>query len=196
MKRPYELTYIVRIDTSNEGLDGQIQQVQSWITEGQQGRILREEVWGRRKLAYEIEHQSEGFYIHYLAAIETSVLPELEQNLKLAPDVLRYLIVRVEESEIDPALLAEPAETETTKTAVEGTSTEEASAEAITPEEATAADAAPNAGDTPPTEAETAANAADVVDEASTADATDATAEDAEATTREEAAPEEGKDDD
>ena len=195
MKRPYELTYIVRIDTSNEGLDGQIQQVQSWITEGQQGRILREEVWGRRKLAYEIEHQSEGFYIHYLAAIETSVLPELEQNLKLAPDVLRYLIVRVEESEIDPALLAEPVETETTKTAVEGTSTEEASAEDASAE-ATAEDAAPNAGDAPPTEAETAVNAADVVDEASAADATDAIAEDAEATTREEPAPEEGKDDD
>ncbi|MCY3935501.1 MAG: 30S ribosomal protein S6 [Chloroflexi bacterium] len=195
MKRPYELTYIVRIDTSNEGLDGQIQQVQSWITEGQQGRILREEVWGRRKLAYEIEHQSEGFYIHYLAAIETSVLPELEQNLKLAPDVLRYLIVRVEESEIDPALLAEPADTAPIETAAEGTSTEEASAEDASAE-ATAEDAAPNASDTPPTEAETAANAADVVDEASAADATDAIAEDAEATTREEPAPEEGKDDD
>ena len=100
MKRLYELTYIVRIDTSAEVMDEQVQQVQGWISEEGQGRILREEIWGRRKLAYHIEHQNEGYYIHYLTELETDMLPELEQNLKLAPDILRYLFVRVDETEI------------------------------------------------------------------------------------------------
>ena len=102
MKRLYELTYIVRIDTSAEVMDEQVQQVQGWIAEEGQGRILREEIWGRRKLAYHIEHQNEGYYIHYLTELETDMLPELEQNLKLAPDILRYLFVRVDETEIGP----------------------------------------------------------------------------------------------
>lgn len=96
MRRPYELTFIVRINTSAEVMDEQVQQVQTWLTEDGQGRILKEEIWGRRKLAYDIDHQNEGYYVHYLVELETSILPELEQNLKLAPDILRYLIVRGE----------------------------------------------------------------------------------------------------
>lgn len=144
MKRPYELTYIVRIDSSNEGLDGQIRQVHGWITEEDQGRILREEVWGRRKLAYEIEHQSEGFYIHYLAEIETSVLPELEQNLELAPDILRYLIVRAEEAEIEA--FAQPEAAETAATGSEDASADGATA-ADEVNEASEGDAATTTGE-------------------------------------------------
>ena len=110
MKRLYELTYIVRIDTSAEVMDEQVQQVKGWISEEGQGRILREEIWGRRKLAYHIEHQNEGYYIHYLAELETDMLPELEQNLKLAPDILRYLFVRVDETEIGTLEEAEAEE--------------------------------------------------------------------------------------
>ena len=111
MKRHYELTYIIRIDTSAEVMNEQVQQVQGWISEEGQGRILREEIWGRRKLAYHIEHQNEGFYIHYLTELETDMLPELQQNLKLAPDILRYLFVRVDDAEIGASEEAEAEET-------------------------------------------------------------------------------------
>ena len=96
MRRPYELTFIVRINTSAEVMNEQVQQVQAWLVADDQGRILSEDIWGRRKLAYDIDHQNEGYYVHYLVELETSALAELEQNLKLAPDILRYLIVRGE----------------------------------------------------------------------------------------------------
>lgn len=96
MRRQYELTYIIRVNTSAEIMDTQIQQVLRWLTENEQGRVLREDLWGRRRLAYEIDHQNEGYYVHYLVELETDALSELERNLKLAPEILRYLIVRAD----------------------------------------------------------------------------------------------------
>ncbi len=97
MLRPYELTFIVRPNTNTEVMDEQIQQVQDWLQLDGQGRILKEDIWGRRKLAYEIDHQSEAHYVHYLIEMETEAIADLERNLILAPDVLRHLIIGLDE---------------------------------------------------------------------------------------------------
>ncbi len=126
MRRPYELTFIVRINTSAEVMDEQVQQVQAWLVADDQGRILREDIWGRRKLAYEIDHLNEGYYVHYLVELETSALAELEQNLKLAPDILRYLIVRGEAPKDANTASEAPADADT---ANEATTAVESAAE-------------------------------------------------------------------
>jgi small subunit ribosomal protein S6 len=94
MKRPYELTFIVRIDPSEEVMNDNIEQVKAWVEADDLGAVTKVDRWGRRKLAYLIEKQREGYYVLFEAEIEPKGLPELERNLKLSTNVLRYLIVR------------------------------------------------------------------------------------------------------
>ena len=57
---------------------------------GQVGNVDR---WGRRRLAFEIEHQTEGYYVVVEFTAEPEVLTELERSLHLADEVLRFKIV-------------------------------------------------------------------------------------------------------
>ena len=57
---------------------------------GQVGNVDR---WGRRRLAFEIENQSEGYYVVVAFTAEPEALTELERSLHLADEVLRFKIV-------------------------------------------------------------------------------------------------------
>jgi small subunit ribosomal protein S6 len=59
------------------------------------GTVNRVDKWGRRRLAYEIGHRSEGSYVLLEVSAEPSALGELDRTLRLADDVIRHKIVRV-----------------------------------------------------------------------------------------------------
>lgn len=94
MQRPYELALVVRVDSNDEVMNDAVDQVKDWIEADNQGTVTKIDRWGRRRLAYEIDRQREGYYVIMEALIETDALPELERNLKLSASYLRYLIVR------------------------------------------------------------------------------------------------------
>ena len=98
MKRPYELAFIVRIEAAgDEAINDQISQVQSWVEADDHGQVTKIDRWGRRKLAYEIDRQRDGYYVMMETNIDPQGLPELERNLKLSSSILRYLIIRADE---------------------------------------------------------------------------------------------------
>jgi small subunit ribosomal protein S6 len=98
MKRPYEVTFIVRLDNTDENqVNNTIDQVRGWIEAEQLGQVTRIDRWGRKKLAYEIDKQREGYYVLMESQIESRALLEIERNLNLSPFILRYLIVRTDE---------------------------------------------------------------------------------------------------
>jgi small subunit ribosomal protein S6 len=99
MKRPYELTTVIRTLSSDEELQQAIDQVIAWVEEDDHGKVnkIDRNTFGRRKLAYEIDGQREGHYVLMLVDIDASHLPELELNLKLSSNVLRYLLIRADE---------------------------------------------------------------------------------------------------
>jgi small subunit ribosomal protein S6 len=94
MKHSYELTFIARLDPNEEVINNTITQVQQWVEAGEQGSVTKLDRWGKRKLAYEIDKQRDGYYVCMFADIDGDALPELERNLKLSPDVIRYLLIR------------------------------------------------------------------------------------------------------
>jgi small subunit ribosomal protein S6 len=94
MRNSYELTFIVRIDPNEEVMNNSVTQVQSWVEADNLGQVTKIDRWGRRKLAYEIDKQRDGYYVCMSADIDPKNLPELERNLRLAPSILRYLIIR------------------------------------------------------------------------------------------------------
>ena len=96
MKKPYELTVVLRVENNEDVQKANLEQVKNWIESDGQGVINKIDAnhWGRRRLAYEINGQREGLYILFYADIEPDAVEELERNLRLATGVLRYLIVR------------------------------------------------------------------------------------------------------
>lgn len=96
MKRAYEIIVIVRLDVDEAAVNSTIDQIRGWI-EGENnatGTVQKVDRWGRRKLAYEINKQREGYYVMYNAEMEPSNLDELERNLNLSQNLLRYLVIR------------------------------------------------------------------------------------------------------
>ena len=94
--RNYEFTFIAHPDVEDEGLEGVTEKVSRFITEGG-GQIDNIDQWGRRRLAYPIQKQREGYYVLMQVQLDTESIGELERNLKLTEEVIRYLLVRVED---------------------------------------------------------------------------------------------------
>ena len=55
------------------------------------------DVLGVKKLAYEIEDQKEGYYLTFKFSAENTFPREIERKLKITENVMRYLVVRVDE---------------------------------------------------------------------------------------------------
>lgn len=99
MKRAYELALVLRMETGgDEGVNEQISTVQTWVEAEELGQVTRIDRWGRRRMAYEIDNQKDGYYVIMEASINPTGLPEIERNLKLSGAILRYLIVRSDEN--------------------------------------------------------------------------------------------------
>ena len=99
MKRAYELALVIRMDTGgDETINETISNVQAWVEADEQGQVTKIDRWGRRRLAYGIDNQRDGYYVILEARIEPAALQEVERNLKLTAGILRYLIVRADES--------------------------------------------------------------------------------------------------
>ncbi|MBE0691365.1 MAG: 30S ribosomal protein S6 [Anaerolineae bacterium] len=97
MKRAYEVIFIVRVDIDDATLNGTVDQVRSWIEADELGQVMKIDRWGRRKLAYEIEKLREGYYVLMESQLEPHAIKELERNINLSQNILRYLVVRTEE---------------------------------------------------------------------------------------------------
>jgi small subunit ribosomal protein S6 len=97
MKRAYEVTFIVRVDTDEATINGTIDTVRGWIEAEGHGEVTKIDRWGRRRMAYEIDKVREGYYVLMISQIEPQAVKELERNLNLHQQILRYLVVRGDE---------------------------------------------------------------------------------------------------
>jgi len=91
--RDYELTIVIPSDVADDAITGVVQTVQGWIEAGA-GRVTEINVWGRRHLQYQIKDYREGTYVLLRAEMQPNTLLELERELKLYTQVIRYLLVQ------------------------------------------------------------------------------------------------------
>jgi small subunit ribosomal protein S6 len=94
--RPYEVTLVFRPDLDEAGFAGVVEKVKGWMTAAG-GTITQTNVWGRRRLAYPINKLTEGQYVLFLAQLPAQALAGLEREFRLSEEILRFLIVRVED---------------------------------------------------------------------------------------------------
>ena len=94
--REYELVYIVAPTATDEDVEALQTQVAELVKEFG-GTVENTDVWGRRKLAYEIGHFTEGIYVVQRLDGPGEMIGELGRRLRVRDQVLRHLIVRVDE---------------------------------------------------------------------------------------------------
>jgi len=92
--RDYELVLIISPEVVDEALDTTIDNVNKLITE-RDGIISNAEKWGKRKLAYPIEHFVEGTYVLTQFKLKPALSKELEANLQTSEEILRHLLVKL-----------------------------------------------------------------------------------------------------
>ena len=93
--RDYELTFVVRPDVEDATLTALLDKVKGLITAAG-GQGLQLESWGRRTLAFPIKKVTEGQYFFIRVQLSPQAIRELERNLQLTEQILRFLFVRVE----------------------------------------------------------------------------------------------------
>jgi small subunit ribosomal protein S6 len=94
--RQYELVYILPPETTEQQA-GELHEQMASIVSRMNGQIEKTENWGRRKLAYEIGHFKEGVYVLEVINGSGELMKELDRRLKVIDEVVRHLIVRVDE---------------------------------------------------------------------------------------------------
>ncbi len=92
--RDYELVLIINPEVVEEKFDATVDSVSQFITE-KGGTVSDVERWGRRRLAYPIEHFMEGSYVLTRFSLKPALSKELEANLQISEEVLRHLLVRL-----------------------------------------------------------------------------------------------------
>ena len=94
--RQYELVYVVSPEITDEGVTELHERIAEIV--GQLGgSIDKTDNWGRRRLAYEINRHREGSYVIELITGPGTLVTELERRLRVMEQLLRYLVVRVDE---------------------------------------------------------------------------------------------------
>jgi len=94
--RDYELVFIISPEAEEEKMGAAIDNVTQFIT-GKGGTISEVEQWGKRKLAYAIKHFTEGNYVLARFKMKPELTKELEASLQISEEVLRYLLVKLED---------------------------------------------------------------------------------------------------
>lgn len=92
----YEIMFIVNPNTPEEEIDKINGQIENIITSGG-GAIEKIEKMGKRRLAYEVEKQREGFYVLFTTSANGEIIRECERRLRVMDAVIKYLTVRTDE---------------------------------------------------------------------------------------------------
>lgn len=93
--RKYETLFILKPDVEEEKRNALIEKFKSIIESD--GEIENVDEWGTKKLAYEINKIREGYYVLINFKAGTDLPKELERNFRISDDIVRYIVVNLEE---------------------------------------------------------------------------------------------------
>ena len=93
MERKYELVMVINPKLEEEALEAVIAKYSNLVTNNG-GEIIKLDRWGKRRLAYEINHITEGFYTLMKFSGPSTISQEMERQFGISDDVIRHLIVR------------------------------------------------------------------------------------------------------
>ena len=105
--RAYELMVIIDAELDDEVIDATVKRI-AGLLDQRGATVKREDRWGRRRFAYEINHKHEGYYVVF-EFVGGSDLDTLERALRLADETVRHKVVRLPDHEAARRGLVEQA---------------------------------------------------------------------------------------
>jgi small subunit ribosomal protein S6 len=122
MINTYETIFICPGEMPQDKIEAVLEKVKSVILKNE-GQIGSAELWGRRKMAYSIQHHRDGFYIYVLFSANEKAPGALNHHYRVTDAILRGLIVKVDPRHLEKIrpiqrTVAAPAESSSTSPAV------------------------------------------------------------------------------
>ena len=96
--RRYETIFIASPTLTEEQADELVKFFEGIIAE-QGAELIKTDKWGRRKLAYEVQKFSEGYYTLFELNADNKLIAELERRFRNHESVIKYMSVRLDELE-------------------------------------------------------------------------------------------------
>jgi small subunit ribosomal protein S6 len=96
----YETTMVLRPDLGGDAVETTLDRVREVVKNGG-GKLLAINHWGKKKLAFDVKKQPRGIYVHTQFLGKGGLVAELERNLRISENVLRYLTIQVG-ANVDP----------------------------------------------------------------------------------------------
>jgi small subunit ribosomal protein S6 len=100
----YEHVFLARQDLAQAQVDALAETATKIVEEGQ-GKVVKTETWGLRSLAYRIAKNRKAHYVMLEIDAPTGVVAELERQLGINEDIIRFMTVRVDELENGPSAM-------------------------------------------------------------------------------------------
>jgi len=94
--RTYETLYIIKPDVPEDEVQTLAKQLETLVA-SDGGEIVRSEIWGKRRLAYEVKKFSEGYYVLLRFTGNPGIVQRIESHFHLADAVIRHLLVLFDE---------------------------------------------------------------------------------------------------
>ncbi len=100
----YEHVFLARQDLAQAQVDTLAETATKIITDNQ-GKVIKTETWGLRSMAYKIAKNRKAHYVMLEIDAPAGVVAELERQIQINEDVIRYMTVKVDEHEAGPSVM-------------------------------------------------------------------------------------------
>ncbi len=100
----YEHVFLARQDLANAQVEAMSEAFVKIITDGN-GRVAKNEYWGLRSIAYRIKKNRKAHYVMFNIDAPPAAIAELERQVGLSEDILRFMTVRVDAMEEGPSAM-------------------------------------------------------------------------------------------
>jgi small subunit ribosomal protein S6 len=88
----YETVYIISPTLDEEQVKAIVEKFSNLVSAN--GELEKVEEWGKKKLAYEVQDQKEGYYVLLNFSANPDFPAELERNFKITEGILKYMVIR------------------------------------------------------------------------------------------------------
>ena len=91
----YESVVIINPNVDEEGIKGLVKKFTDLINTD--GKVEKVDELGKKKLAYEVQKNKEGYYVVFYFEANPNLITELERNYRITDEVIKFMTIRVEE---------------------------------------------------------------------------------------------------
>src|SRR5437763_7782776 len=137
VRRDYELGFIINPEVSEEQTSSILERIEK-IVKNYDGQVVKVNQWGRRRLAYPIEHHRDGNYVFIDMILTPETVLELDRTLKVSEEVMRHIVKRRDPKAVQKEREEREARAAAAATQAQASATAEPEVEAPAPIESAA----------------------------------------------------------